>query len=228
MRLREPVAWLVVAVTATSIVLALVRFGVELSGGLTFAAAAQDVALSAMSLAMLVVVVALVWSCVFLNPVTPRAGQLVTAAATVVTLGTLLTLVGAVLGLTASAGALGVLLEFLGGLLDIVVKTVGVAVLWLTHRGLRGGRIAPQHADPAPVAVAPDVAPPQVPPTVWTADTAAGSVWASAADAAAGAPATGLSSASSPPTSTSGWHPVPRVPPTSSPEAPLPGAVTPR
>lgn len=213
MRLREPVAWLVVAVTATSIVLALVRFGVELSGGLSFAAAAQDVALSAMSLAMLVVVVALVWACVFLNPVTPRARQLVAVAATVVTLGTLLTLVGAVLGLTASAGAVGVLLEFLGGLLDIVVKTIGVAVLWLTHRGLQGGRIAPQGTAPEPaVDVMP---PPAVPPTVWSADTAAGSVWASAADAAAGTPATGLPPAGSPSAGTGGWRPVSRPSPAS-------------
>ena len=212
LRLREPVAWIVVGVTAVSIVLAVVRFVLALTtAGASFSAAAQDVALGAMSLTLVIAVVALVISCVFHAPVA-GARRLVPAAATVVTVGTLLTVVGALLGLPASAGALAVVLEFLGGLLDIVLKVVGAVTLWLIHRGLSAGRIA---GAPAAVAVGeaeldaaasePVDPQPQAGPT-WTPDAAAGTVWTSASDAASGAQPSGWGV----PGSASGWHPVSR------------------
>lgn len=217
-RLREPAAWVVLAVTAAGLVLALVRFVLELStGSADFSAAAQDVALRAMNLTLVVVVVGLVWSCVFVQPPTPGAPRLATAAALVVTLGTLLTMAGTLLGLSASAGVLGVVLEFLGGLLDIILKSVAAMTLWLIHRGLRGGRIQPAAVEPAgPPATLQAPAPPgpaQAPPS-WAPETAAGSVWLSAADAAQGAPASGTGVPGG-----GGWHPV-RRPGTGSPSVP--------
>lgn len=208
-RLREPAAWTVLAVTAASIVLALVRFVLGLSTGEPFSAAAQDVALQAMNLTLVIVVVALVWACVFHSP-TPGAPRLVAAAAWIVTIGTVLTILGAVLGLTASAGVVGVVLEFLGGLLDIILKLIGAATLWLIHRGLRGGRITvPQAVEAAPpAAIEPEQ--PKGPAPSWTADAASGSVWTSASAAAEGAAPTGHGV----PGAASGWHPVARPEPT--------------
>lgn len=211
MRLREPAAWVVIGVTAVSIVLSVVRFVLALTtSDTTFSAAAQDVALGAMSLTLVLAVVAVVLVSVFHAPVA-GARRLVLAAATVVTIGTVLTVLGALLGLPASAGTLAVVLEVLGGLLDIVLKIVGAVTLWLIHRGMSAGRI---EVAPAVVtrpdagaeveASAPE-AKPQTGPT-WTPDAAAGTVWTSASDAASGAQPSGWGV----PGSASGWHPVTR------------------
>lgn len=210
MRLREPGAWAVVTVTAASIVLALVRFVLAMTSGGELSPAAQDVALQAMNLTLVIVVVALVWACVFHAP-TPGAARVATAAAVVVTVGTLLTIAGAVLGLSASAGTIGMVLELLGGVLDIVLKLLATATLWLIHRGLRGGRI---HTPAAPAVSSEAVAPPAPagpagPPPSWTPEAAAGAVWTSASDAAQGAPASGHGV----PGAASGWRPVPRPSP---------------
>ena len=211
MRLREPAAWTVVAVTAVSILLALTRFGMELSNGVLLTAAAQDVALTAMNLTLVIVVVALVWVCVVAAP-TPRTERLIGVAASVVSIGTLVTIVGTGIGASASAGTLAVVFEILGGLLDIVVKLVATGTLWLLLRGVRAGRMAPapqqlpaledeaqqgetdsEAAQPPAVAVG------------WSADPTQGAAWASAEDAAHGA--AGTTNAATP---TEGWHPVER------------------
>lgn len=222
-RLREPAAWIVVAVGAISIILALVRSGVELAtSGSTLAGAAQDVALSALSLTLVIVILVLAWVCVFVPPATGGAIRLTGAAAWVVTIGTVLTLAGTVAGLSASAGALAVILEFLGGLLDIILKAVAAFTLLLMYRGLREGRIqsAMERGEAPPPAL-------QAGPTAsasageapsWTADEASGSVWTSAAEAAEGAPATGHGQ----PGSSSVWHPVPRPQSAPDPATPRP------
>lgn len=212
MKLREPAAWTVLAATAASIVLAVVRFVLALGAGVPVAAAAQDMSLGAMNLTWVIVVVALVWACVFTSP-TPRAQRLVGLAAAVVSLGTVITIVGTFVGASASAGTVAVLLELLGGLLDIVVKIVATITLWLIRRGMRGGRIAA--AEPEPAAVTPlpaeaiqtdpepEADPDQAP--IWRPDPLAGSVWTSAQDAAQGAP--GAPGAAH----TGGWQPVRRA-----------------
>ena len=206
LRLREPAAWILVAVVGADIVLAVVRFVLTLTvEGVTLAAAAQDVALSAMRLTTLLALVALVIACVFHQPVR-SARRLVPVAATVVTIGTILTVLGALLGLPASAGTLAVVLEFLGGLLDVVLKVVGMVALWLIQRGMAAGRIdvtAPEGAVASdPVGEQEPAAPPAAP--TWRPDVAAGSVWSSASDAARGAGPTAYGA------SGEGWHPVTR------------------
>lgn len=210
-RLREPAAWTAIVVTAVSIVLALVRFVLTVSTGVVpFSAAAQDVALHAMSLPLVIVVVALVWACVFHSPL-PSAPRIVTAAAVTVALGTLITIVAVILGLTASAGTLGVVLEIVGGVLDVALKLGAAIILWLIRRGLRGGRIdvpRPVSAEPEPEASVPPQPVGQQPAAEasggWTPPVATGTAWASASDAAAGAPGLDAAPASS------GWHPVRR------------------
>lgn len=208
-RLREPAAWIVLIVTVVSIVLALIRFGVGLTAGMGFAEASQTLGLSVMNLTLVVLVVALVWTCVFVEPTTPRAARLVSLSAAAVTLGTGLTLFGAIAGLTAINGALAIVLEFVGGLLDIVVKGVGAVTLWLIHRGVRAGRIAPvappEESADAPTAAAAGTAD-GASATGWSADASSGRAWASASDAAAGAPATGNGGSGL----GAGWHAVAR------------------
>ncbi|MFV0450901.1 MAG: hypothetical protein ACK5LS_01455 [Propioniciclava sp.] len=189
-RLREPIAWIVILVTATSIVLALVRFGVEVAGDVPVTSAAQMMSLTVMNLTLVVLVVALCWVSVFVAPPVPRARVLVWWSAVLVTVGTLLTLLGAIGGLATSEGAMSVVFEFLGGILDIVLKAVGTVILWLMYRGITGGRFdghatPPRVQEPAKVQETVN----ELPPTTWAPDAATGAVWTSAADAAAGAPA---------------------------------------
>ncbi len=206
-RLREPAAWTAIVVTAVSIILALVRFVLAFSTGVVpFSAAAQDVALHAMSLPLVIVVVALVWACVFHSPL-PSAPRIVTAAALTVAIGTFITIVAVILGLTASAGTLGVVLEIVGGVLDVALKLGAAIVLWLIHRGLRGGRIdvpsaAPAAPEPALEASVVDEPAPEASAGGWAPPVATGTAWASASEAAAGAP--GVDAAPG----ASGWHPV--------------------
>lgn len=192
LRFREPSTWLVLAVTVAGMVLALVRSGVSMATGGTGAiAASQDVANSAMNLTLVVVIVALVCACLFIPPSTPRAVAVTRAAAFVVTVGTLLTLVAMVAGLSASAGALGVVLEALGGLLDVILKGAACVVLWLLVRAIGAGRLEPAESALPAVVEEPAVEqnPRQAPS--WRPSEASGSVWRTASEAADGAPASG-------------------------------------
>ena len=61
-RVREPAAWVVVAVAVVGLVLAGVRFALALTvGDTTFSAAAQDLALQTMNLTLVAVIVAQPW-----------------------------------------------------------------------------------------------------------------------------------------------------------------------
>ncbi|MDO5535101.1 MAG: hypothetical protein Q4F65_10675 [Propionibacteriaceae bacterium] len=237
LRLREPAAWILIAVAAVSSVLAVVRFVLRMSSGVVpLPAAAQDVALEALSLSLLLAVIAVVIACVFQPPPVAGARRIVLAAAVVVTIGTALTIVGALGGVSASAGTLAVVLELLGGLLDIVLKVVGTVTLWLIHRGLSAGRIegGPGRASGAVLAGEPAAATavtdgdadaddavkaPEKPQPTWTPDAASGSVWTSASDAAAGA----RPSAYGAPGEASGWRPAPRAAGGDVPELPADG-----
>lgn len=197
LRFREPAAWLVLAVTVGSMVLAIARSGVAMvTLGTGAVAASQDIANSAMNLTLVVVIVALVCACLFVTPSTPRAVGLTKVAAIVVTVGTFLTLIAMIAGLSASAGALGVILEALGGLLDFILKLTASVVLWLMVRALGAGRLEPAEPAPAPAPAPAVEAPPepeeepQQAPS-WRPSEASGSVWRTAAEAAEGAPAAG-------------------------------------
>ncbi len=218
MKFREPVAWVVVLAALASIVLALVGFGLGLTSGASVFASAQNVANSAMNLSLVVMVIGVVCACLFVAPMTPRAVLLTRVAAVVVTTGTILTLVAALLGVSASAGTLPLILEFLGGLLDVVLKGVASAALWLMHRAITAGRMTT--AEPAAVVAEVEAAPTTSAAPVWRPSEASGSVWTSAADAAGGAPASAHGAPGA-----SGWRPVsrPAATPTSTDQS-LPGA----
>ena len=187
-RVREPVTWTILLAIVASMALSVVSLVRQVSGPeareAVFAAFAS-IASNAMNLTLVVSLVALVCLCLFIAPPTPHAVGLARAALIVVSLGTLLTIVATALGVAASAGVAGIIFELLGGLLDIALKSAAVAVLWVIHRAVSAGRLAAPPAieqeEPLPTrAIIPDA------PPVWRPTEATGSVWATAADAAAG------------------------------------------
>lgn len=188
-RLREPVAWIVIAVTAMSIVLAIVRFGFELSTSVPLTSAAETVALTAMNLTLVVLCLAVTWVSIFVPPQVPRAGVIAWWAAMLVSFGTVLTLVGAIAGLVGADDAVAVIFGFLGVILDIVLKGVATVVLWLMYHGVHVGRFTVHDTSPSD---ADDEQQKPRPPTTWAPGQATGAAWTTAADAASGAPAAGL------------------------------------
>jgi len=210
-RVREPVAWILLAVIVASMALSSVSLVRQTSGpearDAVFAAFA-DIASNSMNLTLVVSLVALVCLCLFIAPATGHAVALARAALIVVALGTLLTIVATALGVAASAGVAGIVFELLGGLLDIALKIVAVAVLWVIHRSVSTGRMP----TPAPV---PEEAPPlpsraieAEAPSVWRPSEAAGTVWTTAAEAAAGSSPAAAPSAAAP----SAAGPAPQAP----------------
>nr|NLI49602.1 hypothetical protein [Propionibacterium sp.] len=188
-RVREPVAWILLSVIVASMALSIVSLVRQMAGAeardAVFAAFAA-IASNSMNLTLVVSLVALVCLCLFIAPATAHAAALARAALVVVALGTLLTIVATALGVAASAGIAGIVFELLGGLLDIALKVVAVAVLWVIHRAVGSGRMV----TPAPVQEEALPLPPRAiepeAPVVWRASEAAGTVWATAAEAAAG------------------------------------------
>lgn len=193
-RFREPLTIIVMLAMVANMVISVVRLSVEVTAeDAPVPAAFQDIANSSMNLTLVVLLTGLVLTCLFIVPRSRHAVTLTFWAASIVTIGTLLTLIAAAIGLSASSGVLGVVLEFLGGLLDILIKAIAAGSLWLIWKSAKTGRFS--HHAPKPQVVAepmalPDPADSQ-PSPMWEPNEAAGTVWRSAADAASGSPAAG-------------------------------------
>ncbi len=204
-RIREPLAWAVIAIVAANIVLGLVELVIQLREAVPVFAAFQEIGASLMNMTLVLAVVALVCTCFFIAPATPRALLLTKVAAWVLTVGVLITLICSMLGVAASANVMGVIFEIVGGLLDLLLKGVAAGSLWVLLRGVDAGRI--DTAEPAPAPAAPVVDAPAVdapgakelPATTWQRSEAAGAAWRTADDAASGAPGAPRIPASSPP-----------------------------
>lgn len=212
-RIREPVAWIVLATVAAGLVLGIVRLVMLLLWEKVPAFAAfQDIGLSLMNLALVIALIGLVCACMFLPPATPRALTLARVGAVVVGVGTVLQLICLVMGVAASANALAVIFEILGGLLDVVLKAVAAGVLWVLHRGADAGRL---DMAPPPAAPAAELVPAEpTTPAVWQPEQATGTAWRTANEAAAGArpgESTPPADAEKPPvTPESRWRPIER------------------
>lgn len=134
-----------------------------------------------------------VFSCVLVQPVTPRARSLVLAAAWICGTATALGLVLLVIGLVSpQVGGLGKILDTVGALLELSLKALATVVLTKVARSPLGS--GPQ-ADSAPVGLprTEPVTDPLGPSTdqqpVWLPGQAIGVQWQRAGDAATGAPA---------------------------------------
>ncbi|HAM45563.1 MAG TPA: hypothetical protein DCM67_11170 [Propionibacteriaceae bacterium] len=181
-RTREPLAW---------ILMGLILLGMGLTAGrlvtaleeMPVLAAFQEVGGLWLNFAIALALVIVVMTCSVVNPATPHAGLIAKVAAVLLSLGVVLTLVSAVLGMWASALGIGVVLDVLGGLLDVAFKALLAGSLWVFLRGVKAGRIetAPQSAATPPVIS-------EAPDPENSSESAAGTVWWTAADAASGAP----------------------------------------
>lgn len=185
-RFREPVAWALLAIIVGGMVLAVARLILTLvSGATSVFSAFAIIANSVMNLAAVIALLAAISVCLFVLPTTPRAVQLTRLSAWVITVGTLITLIATIIGISSSAGFFGILFELLGAVFDIAMKVVCAAVLWVIYRAVKAGRMQPDdlrgtamesEAEVAGVATAP----------VWQPGQATGAVWRTAAEAASG------------------------------------------
>lgn len=178
---RELLAWILMGLIVLGMAVALWRLISSLWVMSVFAAF-QVVGIAWLNIALALLLVLVVLSCSFVAPATPRAVPITRLATVLLVLGAALTLVSALMGMWASAMVAGTVLDLVGGLLDTAVKAVMAAVLWSVLRGIRGGRLvaAPAADTPGSAPLADSVAAP--------ADPSAGTVWWTAADAAAGSP----------------------------------------
>lgn len=196
-RIREPLAWTVIAIVAAGIVLGIVQLVIQLQQDVPVFEAFQEIGASLMNMPVVLALVALVCTCFFIAPATRHALLVTKVAAWVLSVGVVLTLICTMLGVAASANTLAVVLEILGGLLDLLLKALAAGALWVLVRGVHAGRIdtapaaeppvlpaAPESAVPAPETAVPE---PEV-RTTWQRDQAAGAVWRTADEAASGAP----------------------------------------
>lgn len=204
-RFREIAAWLVLALVVGQMIFGLVRAIVTtLTTDFTFAQSFQLVGVGVMALTSALLVLAVVALCTFLNPPGPNAALITKAAAVVVTVGTFLSLVFLIIGVTATAGgSIGIAVEVLGGLFDIALKILVAGALWLLVRSRRAGAVgSPQAANTPSVQPSAPVIPPNQP--IVPPEAATGAVWRNAGDAARGHPA----AAKGTPGQTRHWRPV--------------------
>lgn len=191
-RSREPLAWVAIALTLGGMGLAGWRLVTAVSAEqVPIFAAFQDVSSGWLNFSVALLVVVLVMLCSFVTPATKNAILITRVAAWVLSLGVVLTLVGNLIGMWASAASIGVILDILGGLLDLAFKALTAGVLWVFLRGVKAGRIetAPAESEVLePVAADPETAEPEPASTTWEPSEATGAVWRTAADAAKGAP----------------------------------------
>lgn len=191
-RIREPLAWALIALLVANLVLGIVQLVMALQQAVPLFEAFQNIGISLMNISLVVAVIALVCTCFFIAPATRHAHTVTLAAAWVLSIGVLLTLVSYGFGVAAADSAIGKVLEIFGSLLDLILKAIAAGSLWVLLRGVRAGRIdtappaLPEPVEPAEAALEASATP--EPRTTWQRGEAAGAVWRTADEAAAGAP----------------------------------------
>lgn len=192
-RIREPLAWAVVALVVANLVLGMVELVHQLQQAVPLFDAFQAIGNSLLNISLVIALVALVCTCFFITPATRHARQLTLVAACVLTIGVALTLVSYVLGAAAADDPVGRAFEIVGGLLDLALKALAAGALWVLLRGVNAGRIDTAPPAPAIENASTTVADEETetvatPPTTWQRSEAAGTVWRTADEAAAGEP----------------------------------------
>jgi hypothetical protein len=202
MRLREPAAWVAFGALALNLVLAIV-------GMATYSGPLANVALvlsaQAANPVPLVVLAVLVSFCV-LRERTAHARLLTILSLVVGGLAALLGLTLALLGLAADpTPVLGVLAAIVVQVTSVIAVGLLIKLLQLqaVPRRLPAGIGLAPYPEPLPLPQRPD---PRLQPT-WQPDAAAGAVWRTAGEAAAGAPAAGWGAEAS-----TAWQPIPTQP----------------
>ncbi|AYW78490.1 hypothetical protein [Propionibacterium acidifaciens] len=173
LRMREPIAWLVLAVTVVYIVLGWMRLGWNLAHESMGVSASARQTGASVPLIWVLVDVAMVLACVLGTGAIGRARALTRTAAVVVSVVAcydVLILVVGVLG--SDAPVFSRVLETIGGLLEVAAKVAATVVLW---------RLVPSPTVRGAAAEAPG---PPVRDAVWAPGQAVGRTWARAGDAA--------------------------------------------
>ncbi len=212
MRLREPAAWVALGALALNLVLAVVGM-VAYSGPL--ANVALTLSVRAANPVPLVVLTILVSFCV-LRERTPHARLLTMLSLLVGGLAVLLGLTLALVGLAADpTPVLGVLAALVVQVTSVIAVVLLIKLLQLqaVPRRLPAGIGLAPYPEPLPLPQPPDQ---RLQPT-WQPDAAAGAVWRTAGEAAAGAPATGWGANTS-----AAWQPIPTQPDGPRPQARVP------
>lgn len=175
LRMREPIAWLILVVTVGYVVLGGVNLGWNMvHESLSLSASARRTG-TAVPLVWVLVDVVMVLVCIFGTTAITRARALARSAAVVVSIAAcydVFILAVGVLG--AEAPVFSRVLETVGGLLEAAAKFAAAIVLW---------RLLPARVDQDAQPAAPAGG------AVWAREQAAGRVWDRAGDAAPPAPA---------------------------------------
>jgi hypothetical protein len=203
MRLREPAAWVALGTVVLNLVLTIVAIAtfdgpLGNAGWVLSARVANPVPL--------IVLAVLVSFCV-IRERTPHARQLTVASLVVAGISVLFGLVLTLLGFGATAPILAVFATLVPQAISVLAVGLLIKLLQLQAVPRRlppGIGLIPHEPESLPAKPVPDQ---RLQPT-WHPDTAAGAVWHSAGDAAAGAPASGWGSDAS----TAGWQPIPTQP----------------
>ena len=212
MRLREPAAWVAFGAMALNLVLAVVGM-VAYSGPLANVALTLSVrAANPLPLVVLAILV----SFSVLRERTPHARLLTILSLLVGGLAVLLGLTLALVGLAADpTPVLGVLAALVVQVTSVIAVVLLIKLLQLqaVPRRLPAGIGLAPYPEPLPLPQPPDQ---RLQPT-WQPDAAAGAVWRTAGEAAAGAPATGWGADTS-----AAWQPIPTQPDGPRPQARVP------
>lgn len=131
LRMREPLAWLVVAVTVAYIVLGWLRLGWNLAReSMSLSASARQTGAS-VPLIWIIIDVSMILSCLFIGGMVRRARVLTRLGAVVVSVAALYDVFILVVGvLGADASIFSRILETIGGLLEVAAKLAAAVVLW--------------------------------------------------------------------------------------------------
>lgn len=129
-RMREPLAWLLLAVTVLYVVLDLIRFGWSLGHDKVGLAVAARSTGNSVGLVWVLLDLGIVLCCVLIDPPVRRARAVTLAAALVVSVVSAYDLFLLVVGLIGGGSALGRVLEAIGGFLEVLCKGVIAVILW--------------------------------------------------------------------------------------------------
>lgn len=214
-RYREQAAILTLVLATIAMVLSLVQFALAIfKDRIVVGVAALEVGGGSLPMGWVILIVGLALSCALVKPPSERAARLVKAGALIITIGVGLGVVFLVLALVFhSLGVFATILEVTGAALELALKAAAAWLLWRVLDSVPGPSAQPGTEQPAVLAAtgvptAPGVAP------VWEPDEAVGAEWHRAGDAATGAVASVVGTATDPAdrwTLTDGQDPVNRV-----------------
>lgn len=184
-RIRVPATWIMVGLVAVTVILGVVNTALTMASGADIFTAARIHSTDLLNLSAVILLIVVICTGIFLDPVMPGASMLTRLSAYVVSVGAVLTAIATGLGLVGAGGSWGIAVELLGGLLDCGLKLLAAGALWVLAHGLDSGRMHPLVSD-SPLAESTSAIRPAAEPQASPEVT--GTAWLTAGEAAAGLP----------------------------------------